>query len=744
MLVASCPLCLESFRVPSGPIPADAIAVCPWCQEQVPLQDVMNGLPPVLEFKTSDGSPISIDDAPAATANQLGHAQESPAWESDSASPIDEPYRSDEEDSSPADDWNLAGTGLTSTANDGSMSFGDDQMRVMPVPVRRRKKGSGIRTAIGVVLGGFAAVPIAGGLLMLMGRTPDWGVWPFDGGSQESGPGVIAAPTGRIGERPYERRPFGQSLLEPDSSTTDPRESALDSILSPEPSPGTSTPETPDADSSSNQTYPGDRAPERTSDVDIASLLAPPGQSPRTNRTSGSSTPSSEPVESKPSLGAPDLDSTGFDSTDPDPAGLGTAIDSLPIDVGPSELVVPGLESSPDLENTSGLDADLDSALASNATPSDSAIASSIGDRVDLDSQLDPAPVKPMETPSVPATNPSLDVQPTDDALELPAETVTPAEFVLPTSGAPTEPTKRVEMELPTTPLPTENPAIATTTDSPITKPIESLEPSTPEMESSDLGNAKDVAGEVTVPVGSGESITLPETALPESTSSVPATVESPPDIETNPALESTPAMESPTIVEAPSPTEPVESESTEIAVTGTETQPRTLPASNTDVPSNPTRTTPTSLQPERATLVQNVKDAEKLLGRLTRFTGPTKDRRFLLRDTYLKAVEACSEASKDSPSIQALAKKIAGSSVIKEIEAAGLDWISFGKRKFDGVVIVGQADQIDDQFTLSLSNGNRRVLKGVYKMPSQTQVVALGRIIDDETIEVIASEPLK
>ncbi|MEM1070837.1 MAG: hypothetical protein AAGI63_18170, partial [Planctomycetota bacterium] len=59
-------------------------------------------------------------------------------------------------------------------------------------------------------------------------------------------------------------------------------------------------------------------------------------------------------------------------------------------------------------------------------------------------------------------------------------------------------------------------------------------------------------------------------------------------------------------------------------------------------------------------------------------------------------------------------------------------------------VVIVGQADQIDGQFTLSLSNGNRRVLKGVYKMPSQTQVVALGRIIDDETIEVIASEPIK
>jgi len=53
----------------------------------------------------------------------------------------------------------------------------------VPVALRPRtkKKGSPIRTTLGIVAGGLLAIPAAGGVLTLLGQKPDWGFYPFLG-----------------------------------------------------------------------------------------------------------------------------------------------------------------------------------------------------------------------------------------------------------------------------------------------------------------------------------------------------------------------------------------------------------------------------------------------------------------------------------------------------------------------------------------------------------------------------------
>jgi hypothetical protein len=80
MLVSNCPRCKESFRVPSGELPEDAYAECPWCRETFPITDLLNQLPPILEVMTADGQPIA--SAPQVASAGLG-AERQGAFEPD-------------------------------------------------------------------------------------------------------------------------------------------------------------------------------------------------------------------------------------------------------------------------------------------------------------------------------------------------------------------------------------------------------------------------------------------------------------------------------------------------------------------------------------------------------------------------------------------------------------------------------------------------------------------------------------
>ena len=210
MIISQCPRCRERFRVPSGPIPEDAYAHCPWCRETFPIADFLRSLPPLLEIVSADGKPLAVGEPAtgvgtssqliessrslpvARSAGGVSQPQRNNGFDSFELSDEDDRYATiadepitetiaDDEDGDPYSTW------------DGSRKSPLESMNVSTRSGGRKRKGSGVGTFIGIVLGGLASVPIAGGLLSLMGRSPDWGFWPFQG-EQVSSTSVRAAP----------------------------------------------------------------------------------------------------------------------------------------------------------------------------------------------------------------------------------------------------------------------------------------------------------------------------------------------------------------------------------------------------------------------------------------------------------------------------------------------------------------------------------------------------------------------
>lgn len=206
MIVANCPRCAEACRLPGGELPEDAHARCPWCRESFPLAEVLQQLPPMLEVMSADGDRIA--PLVLAESGELADDAGSPAGlaeEHGFANPVDPLLETVVEDGSgggfafdpPTDGSDADETSrlVEETIADGSGrwqsvdgSFHEAStaspvapMRVRPSPARRPQKNAGFRTFLGILLGGFAALPIAGLLLILLGQEPDLGFWPFDG-----------------------------------------------------------------------------------------------------------------------------------------------------------------------------------------------------------------------------------------------------------------------------------------------------------------------------------------------------------------------------------------------------------------------------------------------------------------------------------------------------------------------------------------------------------------------------------
>ncbi len=151
-----------------------------------------------------------------------------------------------------------------------------------------------------------------------------------------------------------------------------------------------------------------------------------------------------------------------------------------------------------------------------------------------------------------------------------------------------------------------------------------------------------------------------------------------------------------------------------------------------------------TSDSPEPAIIIQATRGAIDFVNRLSTYEGAKQKRNVLIRDTYLKVAEVCDDTSIPGQDIEALAKTIAKSSVIDEIESAGLQWLQHGRRQFEGVVVAGQISQNDGKTTLLLSNGARLNLTQDPDFPTETKVLLLGRIVDDSTVKVLAVEAIQ
>lgn len=243
MIISNCPRCQEGFRVPTGTIPDDAYAVCPWCNETFPLTEVLNQLPPVLQILSADGEPIEILESGAihsaagmqalsgASAGAFDHLQPTDGAVSDQ--PWDPTALNFGDGSGQTDTgWNPDGASQTVP------------MSVSPRPNRRKKSGSGIRSMVQVVVGGLLSVPIALAILLAVGRAPDLGFWPFDGQARSPRELLPFLDDSNAGDETTFPKFEGQQL---DTSkfddameeTEDPGQSALDQIFAPDESPET-------------------------------------------------------------------------------------------------------------------------------------------------------------------------------------------------------------------------------------------------------------------------------------------------------------------------------------------------------------------------------------------------------------------------------------------------------------------------------------------------------------------------
>lgn len=248
MITSICPRCQETFRIPAGQLPDDAYATCPWCRETFPLSEVLANLPPALEITTADGEPLVIHEQAALGIASTGNASEQSGdgfavVEDDLHTTVSNETVISEtiaEDSWSQTSFEVDEDHVDLHVEDPSDSWDKPQVAEQPTPMTvaprpRRKKSSGLRTMIGIVFGGLLSIPIALAILLLVGREPDLGFWPFDGPGTRRAP--TAAPPGPLSERPkpsntnpgrtLDTSAFDRAMAE----IEDPASSALDELI---------------------------------------------------------------------------------------------------------------------------------------------------------------------------------------------------------------------------------------------------------------------------------------------------------------------------------------------------------------------------------------------------------------------------------------------------------------------------------------------------------------------------------
>ncbi|WP_442506091.1 hypothetical protein SH528x_004915 [Novipirellula sp. SH528] len=235
MLTCNCPRCGETIGLPTAAVPADATAQCPWCGELYPASEIIDKLPPMVELISADGQPLFLDAGDGA-ANMSLHAA-APIAASSAASSLAPQAQTDSINETWDDNTELtieadeSGFGFDSSEDDeaeqNDLGFDDGSqddpetmdflsrddaadaalgasdsggaplmpMKVKSVPVSnyKRKKSSPIKTLIGVAMGPLVALPLAGGILLWLGKAPDLGFWPFDGSFNKGSSSRVSA-----------------------------------------------------------------------------------------------------------------------------------------------------------------------------------------------------------------------------------------------------------------------------------------------------------------------------------------------------------------------------------------------------------------------------------------------------------------------------------------------------------------------------------------------------------------------
>ncbi len=215
MFVLACPRCDDPVRLPDG-LDEQATMRCPLCSETIPPHELRELLPPVLQYADDDRAtlPIGIDEP---------WSEGEPSEEGlDEFSPTSDPATPERK---------IVISPRPSGRDTGGVQAG----------TRVRSRRGGWKQAVGIIAGGLLALPLAGLLLLAVGKAPDIGYWPFDGSynGESAGRTAYVPPAG--GPKPdagYRPKPAaaGQSLAAElgEEPMFDPAEAAAAAIVNPD------------------------------------------------------------------------------------------------------------------------------------------------------------------------------------------------------------------------------------------------------------------------------------------------------------------------------------------------------------------------------------------------------------------------------------------------------------------------------------------------------------------------------
>ena len=127
----------------------------------------------------------------------------------------------------------------------------------------------------------------------------------------------------------------------------------------------------------------------------------------------------------------------------------------------------------------------------------------------------------------------------------------------------------------------------------------------------------------------------------------------------------------------------------------------------------------------------------------VAKYDGDRKERVRRMLLTYENIATACNLAHSGSAALNKLASRLRNSSLLNEIGDTAPEWLVYTSRNSEGVVLVGIAGAGSTGPTVTLDSGTVVSVSGDIQLPAAGRVLAMGRIIDENSVEVVLVQPL-
>ena len=171
------------------------------------------------------------------------------------------------------------------------------------------------------------------------------------------------------------------------------------------------------------------------------------------------------------------------------------------------------------------------------------------------------------------------------------------------------------------------------------------------------------------------------------------------------------------------------------------EAEPATASASETMRSTDPS---PAAAGAASSRLVTEATRAGKMVDFFARNTesDPTERTNKIMK-TYKQIALTCDLAKGNEQALDDLAAKIRSSNILDDLGAMGPEWLFYRSRDTEGILLVGDLVQQGSTRTLAIDSDVVLNLVGDVQLPDSPKVLAMGRIIDDKSVELVLAKSL-